>query len=343
MRQLSLEVTAGCNLSCAHCYSSSSPRTYSRDTLSEQAMHTLLEEAREHFDAVSFLGGEPFSVPRTAGLIRRAHALGYEQIVVHSNLYSMSNDAVQAVSDYRVTVNFSFLGHDEATHDAVTGRPGSFRRAVLNLQRLRAAGVDINANFIDSAVDDDPDAAGERYAHVKHAAADLGIEEIHYDRVRRIGRASATGVEASSQLCGRCGVETLAISSDGTVFPCSMSRFMPIGSLNDSSIAAILEGNELRVATDSIRERVQAFHADFRPMLCIPVGGGPPDPPGACMPVGTKPTGPGLPGKKPKPPGMCAPTFQPKPPPQPGTPPIINPGKPAPTAPPKPGVTKTPG
>lgn len=71
----------------------------------------------------------------------------------------------------------------------------------------------------------------------------LGITQIHVDRVRSLGRAAGTaGGTDPNELCGRCTFGRAAVLPNGDVSGCVMSRWMIGGNVKTTPLAAIIAG-----------------------------------------------------------------------------------------------------
>ncbi len=65
----------------------------------------------------------------------------------------------------------------------------------------------------------------------------LGVEPIAVDIVRQVGRGGRDAAPGADQLCGHCADGTLAVSPDGEVWPCPLSRWLVIGNARETSLA----------------------------------------------------------------------------------------------------------
>ena len=85
----------------------------------------------------------------------------------------------------------------------------------------------------------------------------LGVpdDSIGFDQMRDVGRGDATPIEANARPAGvqTGGVESArprnfggsaAVSYDGQVYPCIFSRHLPLGSIYETSLKAILTSAE---------------------------------------------------------------------------------------------------
>ena len=52
----------------------------------------------------------------------------------------------------------------------------------------------------------------------------------------------ATLVDDARELCGQCARPQLMVAPDGTAYPCTMSRWRPLGNVRTASLAAIHAG-----------------------------------------------------------------------------------------------------
>lgn len=84
---------------------------------------------------------------------------------------------------------------------------------------------------------------GQRLRQARAVLASMDVSDVGTDRVRAVGRAGrADGVHTVSELCGHCGRGRAAVSPDGEVWPCVLSRWMRTGNVREQSLAEILCG-----------------------------------------------------------------------------------------------------
>ncbi|WP_158579001.1 SPASM domain-containing protein [Spongiactinospora rosea] len=87
---------------------------------------------------------------------------------------------------------------------------------------------------------------GQRAQQAREELIRLGVPHVEApDRIRGVGRATvATGVRSSvKELCGQCGNGRAAISWDGEVRMCVLSRFLSsAGNVRTTPLAEILGG-----------------------------------------------------------------------------------------------------
>lgn len=125
-------------------------------------------------------------------------------------------------------------------------------RSFSNLVAIKVAwwdlavrrGIPIRVGIIDCGDE-------QRVAEAEADLHSLGVTRISTDRVRGIGRAAA-GEAAVDELCGHCGRGIAAVTADGTVRPCVMSRWMSAGGVREQPLAEILVSERMRELIESI-------------------------------------------------------------------------------------------
>ncbi|ESS72706.1 hypothetical protein MGMO_50c00220 [Methyloglobulus morosus KoM1] len=132
-----------CNLSCLHCYSSSSPRE--RSALSVALLcGTLTEMAAEGYDYVSVSGGEPLLYKPLPTLLAHAKGLGLRTAIA-SNGMLLNEQWLSQLKDVVDTIAISLDGVPEA-HDRMRNSDKAFAKMAANLDLLRQSGI--NFGFI---------------------------------------------------------------------------------------------------------------------------------------------------------------------------------------------------
>jgi mycofactocin radical SAM maturase len=136
---LTWELTYACNLSCVHCLSSSGRRD-PRELSTDECKALIEEFERMQVFYVNIGGGEPTVRPDFWELLDHASA-HHVGVKFSTNGIMITESAARrlAASDY-VDVQISLDGAVAEVNDAVRG-PGSYRTALLAMQRLADAGM----------------------------------------------------------------------------------------------------------------------------------------------------------------------------------------------------------
>lgn len=146
-RTLVIEVGIGCNNHCLFCYQRGYrdvpgyPRWLGRDEIRTR----LRWGVANGYDEVSFTGGEPTIRPDFLDLVRFAREVGFRRVAVTTNGWKLGQaDFFEAAVEAGLTsMGVSIHGPDSATHEGLTGRPGSFARAIQAVRNaVRTHGSD---------------------------------------------------------------------------------------------------------------------------------------------------------------------------------------------------------
>lgn len=133
-------------------------------------------------------------------------------------------------------------------HAQVTGRRGAHARTKANIAEAVRRGIPLRAGMVD--------VAGREHAMAGRAELTaLGVTRVSApDRVRSIGRAAGAGAGGGdvAELCGRCGRGMAAVSPDGDVWPCVMSRWLPAGNVLREGLGTVLAGQRWQAVVAGI-------------------------------------------------------------------------------------------
>ena len=140
-----LELTYRCNEQCMHCYCvvehGREREVRPREMTTDEVRRVLDELADLGALYLTLSGGEVFVRHDVFEILEHARARGFA-FRVYTNGIALTEAKVQRLAALEpLTVELSIFSADAAVHDAITRVPGSFRRLVQNVVRLKAAGV----------------------------------------------------------------------------------------------------------------------------------------------------------------------------------------------------------
>lgn len=185
--QLEVQLGHVCNNRCVFCVSGQlTAQGLARPLAIEPAIAAIEEAAARGARKLTLLGGEPTLQPGLLRAIGRAIDLGFEHVVLFTNGVKTARagfvDEILALGAARgfrgFEWRFSIQGGDEAAHDAVTRKPGSFRRLIAGVEHLQARGQTITANACLNAW------SYRSVGGYVGLAARHGIRQIHLDQIR---------------------------------------------------------------------------------------------------------------------------------------------------------------
>jgi MoaA/NifB/PqqE/SkfB family radical SAM enzyme len=229
----------------------------------------VLDEAADiGVGRVQLIGGEPTLHPHFSDLV--CHGLSRDlDVEIYSNLArSFVPAAWNLFGRPGVRLATSYYSADAIQHDRITGRPGSHRWTLANIQEALRRGVPIRAGVIEM----EPEQRAREAVEQLH---NMGVFRVDFDRLRQLGRGVRDREPRQvDQLCGGCGDGRLAVSPTGEVWPCPMSRWISLGNVTDTTLA------DIYYASAQCRDQLQAaLHEDdddkdggcAAPLCCDPV------------------------------------------------------------------------
>lgn len=237
-----VELTSRCNLTCTHCYTSSSPMSGGDDVLTRRDYERVLTEAHAvGCRSVQFIGGEPQLNRSLCDLTSYAVGLGFKYVEIFSNLTRLDRELMKFAAVNRIRFATSFYSDRARNHDAFTGVPGSYLRTLANIKLLRSSNIKLRVGII--AVGQ----SSEEIARAQQLLKSEGIEDISVDRVRRVGRANTDASPSGyDELCGNCWSGKLCVTPGGVAYPCTMSRNFPVGDVTMQTVSEIVDSVVLR-------------------------------------------------------------------------------------------------
>lgn len=188
---VSINVTARCNLRCRYCYNLDSLTTDAAAELSADEITGFLDSIRPHLTrdcSLTLLGGEPLLYPeKTLALARYGRKYGH-QTIVSTNGHCVTEDFAKAARRNRLEVQVSLDGPTADLHDRIRGE-GAFERTLGGIRTL----VSQRAFTIVSLVchKENLHFLEQFYA----LARELGVTEARFIPLKRLGGACKAGLE----------------------------------------------------------------------------------------------------------------------------------------------------
>ena len=251
-RFLWFELAGRCNFECIHCYAESSPRK-DHGNVSSSRWHELLVEAQQlKVEHIQFIGGEPTLHPSFSDLICHSHRLGLG-IEVYTNLAVLSEHTLKLYEANDVSIATSFYSIDPDVTARMTRRDWAHKQIVANIMWLLECGIPLRVGIIKNQQDED-------VTPTINFLRSLGVKHFREDAVRAVGRGGLNVLQPRPRdrrddLCGACANGNAAITPSGDVYPCVFSRWLPIGNINERSLAEVLHGDLM----ESVGRDLRAF------------------------------------------------------------------------------------
>ena len=135
----SIEVTARCNLRCAHCYinePAGDPQSKERELTLAEVCDLLDQMADEGCLWLLLTGGEPFVRPDFLEIYTYAKKKGF-LITLFTNGTALTPRIADHLADWRpFAIEITLYGRTRETYERVTGVPGSYERCLRGVDLL---------------------------------------------------------------------------------------------------------------------------------------------------------------------------------------------------------------
>lgn len=152
-----VEITTLCNEACLHCYNFWRGEQFrerftdfsDKSLRKDQIPHIITELIRNQVFGVTFTGGEPFLYQSTVIEGIKLAREGGLDCSLNSNLTTITSSTANQLKEAGVgPILTSLHSFDEVTHDAITQRKGSLKRALRGIGICQEAGLNVAANMV---------------------------------------------------------------------------------------------------------------------------------------------------------------------------------------------------
>ncbi|MGK5731872.1 radical SAM protein [Streptomyces sp. URMC 124] len=234
IRSVEMEITGTCQLRCTHCCTGSGPQVAMGSMEFNDWQRVMVEATEIGIQMVQLIGGEPTLNPDLPRLVDSALALDLG-VEVYSNLVHVRPALWDTFSREGVCLATSYYSDQAAQHEQITQSRGSHARTLANIGTALRRQIPLRVGIVEVL-------NGQRVRQAEVELRALGVKQIQIDRMRKVGRAAESPSTAPSldELCGRCFRQRVAISSNGEVYGCILSRFLPVGNVKERGLAAIV-------------------------------------------------------------------------------------------------------
>ena len=242
-----LELTYRCNLKCGHCYND---RLENDELTLDEWKEVLPQLKAAGIIFLTFTGGEILLEPDMLATVRYARDSGF-RVGLLTNCTLVTLDIARAIAELEpFSVVTSLYGVTAATHESVTGVPGSFEATLQGIRLLVGAGlvpivqtVGMNSNL-------------EELPRIKELVAQLGADSTIYLEMTPSRSGSGYPLEYEPDFTGlvNCGIppdsfgsrskegkllcqagkSSCSISPSGDVYPCVLFP-LKLGNIRQTS------------------------------------------------------------------------------------------------------------
>lgn len=270
-----LEVSAGCNLKCIHCYAGSNPALIGSEKMDQEAWQKVMLEARAlGCEQLQFIGGEPLLLgDKLVSLVEFANLSGFLFIEVFTNGTLLSDEMISVFVKNNVRVAISFYGERRSTHEQITLSGGSYEKTLDSIKRLLRAGVELRVAVVGMKQNE------EECDKTLAFLTELGVKRVQFDVVRPSGRGTSNNLVSEKLLSSsvlkspafpectmdtfirrqqghNCFLTKICVGADGIICPCIMERNTHYGNVLRQPLSEILSCEAARRAKKLSKDKI---------------------------------------------------------------------------------------
>ena len=207
-KTLTIAITGACNLTCTHCWVGAGEAGSAGHVPKLTLRRLIAEFAALGGEGLRLTGGEPLCHPDVLELLRLARSSGFNTLALQTNGMLLDDGTAAALRELDfpgLTIQVSFDGASEATHDLVRGA-GAFAGLMQGMQRLVRQGLGPRVSIF--------------FTEMRH-----NLEEIPalLELAEGLGVASVT--TGTLVTCGRAGGEALVAAPEPAQYLRLLERF----------------------------------------------------------------------------------------------------------------------
>lgn len=257
-----IEITQNCNLICRHCYEGSSRRTRKPEMSFDDFTFIIDELEKYGVGGIQLVGGEPLVHSRIREMIDYV-AGKFSYIEIYTNGTLLTEELLNQIADYGITVALSYYSEDAKLHDSVTCINGSFALTHKNIQRALDKGIPVRLASVEMKDVPRFDLTSFNVPFRTDlprltGRADLSLYSRDMLRRKLITKetfARPINMDAfyKSKVLHNCFGERLYIDCELNLYPCAMERRITYGNVSGSKLDALLHDSIATLTKDKIQ------------------------------------------------------------------------------------------
>ncbi len=281
----SVEVTAGCNLNCVHCYIRPQQTNTTGELTASEWMRVIDEIAEHGCLWLLLTGGEPFTRPDFLQIYDHAMMAG-RLVTLFTNGTTITPEIADHLADLPPRmIEITLYGRTRETYERITAVPGSHERCLTGIQlllerklplKLKTMAMTLNVHEID-AMKAFADERGLEFrfdtdlnprldgcmapTRLRIPPSDVvSLDRSHEERTKDLRDLYLRSLDRGNprrEFVFRCGAAsaTFHVDSNGNLSPCMMARH-PAKSLRETPLREALKSlaatvRDMRAATAS--------------------------------------------------------------------------------------------
>jgi radical SAM additional 4Fe4S-binding domain len=221
---------------------------------------------------IVFIGGEPLlNFEYLSNLVPYIKEHKISNILLYTNGTLINDEIIEFIKKYNIHLNIQLLSDNEITYEEITGKKGLENIVYNNICKINSSNINyklsflvnkFNENQVDSTLRKYNPIIGNKkfeldflYPIPQNNFYSKKYFNLLYDKKKTFSKIY---MESYSYLkkYHPCYANKLAITLDGNLIPCIMSRKLVLGNIRDSNIVSILKDSQFNYLEKLTKDKI---------------------------------------------------------------------------------------
>lgn len=275
IKSIFIEITNKCNINCLFC--NENETTLFRKTgckrwplknnyISIEKLKQIIYQAKKlGCENIFFIGGEPLlELSKLKQLITYSVEIGIQNNIIFTNGLMLNDEIIEFLSNNKTKLIIQIYSFQNEIYKRITGINGLGDILIQNLNKLQLSNMDISLNLLINRfneIDVENIIKNKSVIYDTYKLSNLYIEYIYpngnneyysekyysnmFDKTKSLNKVYLNKFY-SNKYKHNCYGYQLAITADGEVIPCIMSRNIILGNIANEDLISILNKNEYK-------------------------------------------------------------------------------------------------
>lgn len=261
VQELIVRINAICGLDCALCsnkdyeYCGCIRNSSLRRLPIKDLARAVTDVQLFYCDEVTLIGGDPLLYPELKAVIKLLQDRRIKRINILTNLSVLNENSAKILKESGVHIKVPFFSTNQAGHDKMTGKRGSYGRTLANMRSLRDDGLkvetllwfDIYSKRPDPYILDNTDNIGIETTNVKFYIGpkkSIFKKGILASNCLHIKNVLANDTIFENKIKNVCAYGKLMLDFEGRIFGCAGAK-KPIGNIRRTSLGEVLRKGKM--------------------------------------------------------------------------------------------------
>ncbi|MCX7922022.1 MAG: radical SAM protein [Clostridia bacterium] len=291
--RLFIEITNECNLDCLFCNyldekayrKTGCKRWYSsgRNLSTEQYKEVIRQAVPMGVKEIVFMGGEPFlEYEKMKELIQYTKFLGVEKVAVYTNLTLLNEEILKIIKEFKVSLVVQVISNNKEEFECISNKPLEVD-IIKNIRLLKNNNVAFSIKILVCRYNEDniENMISELSRIISNNKIQLDFiyphNKIHhspkylnyiYNKKSKLFRVNLPMYSFYTKY-NNCFGNQIALTLDGDILPCIMTRKLKLGSIIEQQLHEILTDGKYEALQTLTKDKIQGCKECIYRFGCI--------------------------------------------------------------------------